>query len=240
MVRRTLLEWIGMTGVERRGRADMGIRPTEHGIDRQSPPYRRVRPIFYRNLARLKSGEARTWEGPWWTVLFNGLRLLLSAICIRCALSRKRRRRRGEKSLPGIEPGLQPSQGCVRFRHTPRTKHPVEESNPFLDVRSVACRASHSLGSSALEATGFAGGLQRGRALLDSSTGRAGGLHGRHPSKSGGGIRTAVNLFTKQAHRRSATPENLRCNRQRSADPPGFEPGASVLEADCSPRSTDL
>jgi hypothetical protein len=168
----------------------MGIRPTEHGIDRQSPPYRRVRPIFYRNLARLKSGEARTWEGPWWTVLFNGLRLLLSAICIRCALSRKRRRRRGEKSLPGIEPGLQPSQGCVRFRHTPRTKHPVEESNPFLDVRSVACRASHSLGSSALEATG-----------------RAGGLHGRHPSKSGGGIRTAVNLFTKQAHRRSATPE---------------------------------
>ena len=55
-------------------------------------------------------------------------------------------------SPPGIEPGLRPSQGRVRIRHTPRTllfvQHPAEESNPVWQIRSLPCRPSHSQGMS--------------------------------------------------------------------------------------------
>jgi hypothetical protein len=49
---------------------------------------------------------------------------------------------------PGIEPGLRPSRGRVRIRHTPRTKHacrqsPTRESNPALRLRRPPC-AQHT------------------------------------------------------------------------------------------------
>ncbi len=49
-------------------------------------------------------------------------------------------------SSPGIEPGLRPSQGRVRVRHTPRTsietrplEPPTRESNPALRLRRPPC-----------------------------------------------------------------------------------------------------
>lgn len=48
---------------------------------------------------------------------------------------------------PGIEPGLRPSRGRVQSpAHSKDQQHPVEESNPVYDVRSVACSPTHSPG----------------------------------------------------------------------------------------------
>ena len=108
-------------------------------------------------------------------------------------------------SSPGIEPGLQPSQGRVHIRHTPRTKHPVEESNPFFDVRSVACVS--------------------------------GTLTGRRSTFACIHIRRRESNPRGSVYKTDASPL---CHAGMPAGPPGFEPGASVLETDCSPRSTDL
>ncbi len=49
-----------------------------------------------------------------------------------------------ELPSPGIEPGLRPSRGRVRIRHTPRTKcashqSPARESDPALRLRRPPC-----------------------------------------------------------------------------------------------------
>ena len=54
-------------------------------------------------------------------------------------------------SLPGIEPGLQPSRGHVRIRHTPRTsidRAPRQGVEPRLVVSKTTVLPSHSQGIS--------------------------------------------------------------------------------------------
>lgn len=56
-------------------------------------------------------------------------------------------------SSPGIEPGLRPSQGRVRIRHTPRTHSSqclTEESNLVWQLRTLPCYPSHSQGMSSI------------------------------------------------------------------------------------------
>ena len=127
---------------------------------------------------------------------------------------------KGTMPSPGIEPGLRPSQGRVRIRHTPRTRCrsriPRPGIGPGLAASKTAVPPTHSRGGSMPARPRRA---DRHDALARSRTWSA----------TFGGSRAIP-----------SHSEGRRRDRPRSAGTQGFEPCPRVLEARCSPRNTSL
>ena len=90
-------------------------------------------------------GKACRWSGDIATSLQKRRRWESNPL--ECCFAGSRRTvwlQRQQASSPGIEPGPQPSQGCMPIQHTPRTKiseQPAEELNPGTDRMDAVGRA---------------------------------------------------------------------------------------------------
>ena len=164
-------------------------------------------------------------------------------------------------SSPGIEPGLRPSQGRVRIRHTPRTHarstariagarcEITSPGNRTPSGRFEVCRAhpSHSQGAVARP------GIEPGPTASEAGV-RSGTLTGQIFQYLDLESNQDLNFRTVPCgplHYRDMEPTagvapaliglQNRClavRPRRQARARGFEPRPPVLEAGCSPRST--
>ena len=136
-------------------------------------------------------------------------------------------------SSPGIEPGLRPSQGRVRVRHTPRTTIGTGSlRSPPPGNRTRPC-GFEGRRASATPAGKQPSALARSR-TWSSTFGKSRAVRHtpRAQSKPTAGVEPASTCL--QGRRLTVRP------RRRQAGAQGVEPCPRVLEARCSPRSTPL
>ena len=122
---------------------------------------------------------------------------------------------------PGIEPGLRPSQSRVQSATLTGCKYRVRESNPVPQFRRLRCYPAHPHGMFSIPTWNRTRTWTLGESCAIRYTieiwGRRLDLHQHQPV-----YKTGASLFGHVGKARAQ----------------GVEPCPSVLEADCSPRST--
>ena len=134
-------------------------------------------------------------------------------------------------SSPGIEPGLRPSQGRVRIRHTPRTFRANSVTPPRNRTSSCSfegCRAiRHTRRATIMQYPDLESNQD-----LDLRRVQCDPLHHRDRSQS----------RRLDSHQHDAGLRDRRLSQSshvgNQARAQGFEPRAAALETACSPRST--